>query len=86
MTRKINRNKPALPDGTKSLQLAFQQHHPHLDAPTINEATNKLLNNMSNHVGNGYQPAVARPNPDGSLDVIVLSLEEIRGKRPRRKA
>jgi len=63
-----------------SYDRALKKAHPELSLKDRRILRRQLLIAQAGYMETGYRPAVARPNPDGSVDVIILTLEKIQRK------
>lgn len=57
---------------------SIKRQNPHLSNREIVRFQDDLLKNLSKRMDQGYYPAAAKPNLDGTMDVIVMSLERLR--------
>ena len=65
---------------TKSFVLAIKQQNPGITLKDAEKISDDLLNTMSNYISKGYRPAVAKQNPDESIDLIVLKFQRLMGE------
>jgi hypothetical protein len=52
--------------------------YPYLSKKQVSELTDSILRKLGDYLEEGYVPAVAKRNPDGSIDLIVMDIEKVR--------
>lgn len=57
---------------------SLNRHYPNASGAELNRIGNEIIQGLTSRIEEGYHPAVARPNFDGSMDVIVLTIEKLR--------
>jgi len=55
----------------------LSKQYPDADNFELQRIGNDIIENLSIRMEQGYQPAVAKPNFDGSMDLIVLTVERL---------
>lgn len=75
----MDEDKQLLPiDGFHSLYDALKNRLPSEILPTdLIKLNNDLLISLSDYINTGYQPAVAKANSDGSIDLIVFDIKQL---------
>ena len=71
--------KPAI-SGTTRFNQAIKAKRPELSRSQVSQLRNQYLTTMSQYMNEGFDPAVAKPTADGSMDVIVLTTERLNRK------
>jgi len=77
-------NKLAI-SGSRRFHQAIKTLHPNASRRDINILREQFLGTTSDYMIKGYQPAVTKRNTDGSMDMIILSFEDLKGKEGKVK-
>ena len=59
--------------------------YPELSKSEIKPLADGILGRLSDYIEDGYSPAIAKPKPDGSMDIVVLFLEEKSNTKRKQK-
>jgi len=84
----VSRNIIRRPSSTVSKHLSrnvsghfirsLSSQFPDADETELQKIGDDIIENLSFRIEQGYKPAAARPNVDGSMDLIVLTVERRR--------
>ena len=56
----------------------MKKKFPELTSTDVSHLRNHYLGTIGSYIEEGFQPAVVKPNPDGSMDVVVLTFERLK--------
>ena len=70
-----HRSKAISTNGVRKFQSSLQNQNKDLSKREIGSLTNQLLGRMAKYIDLGFLPAVAKPEKDGSIKLIILNAE-----------